>query len=187
MRDARREAWEIIKVWWLFVPGGALGVVAIVEVVHDAHGKSFWFWGFCAMTALFLATCWRLRGVVRERNAATQTLSSENSAEAVAKRLEQFAHEGDLLKDEIPADAEPFDWFQLRSRKEAELEHLALRIERELRLHFPKFLPYWKTNPDDLPTGAQLASAANARRIIEFGSEQLRHIAERLRAGHDEP
>jgi hypothetical protein len=70
VRSALRETWEIIKAWWLFVTGVALGVVAIVQEIKGAHHVTVWFWAFCAMTALGLATLWRLRGVLKERDLA---------------------------------------------------------------------------------------------------------------------
>jgi hypothetical protein len=68
MRKAAQEFWEIVKAWWLFVTGVALGVVAIVQEIEGASHMTVWFWAFCAMTALWLATLWRLRGVIKERD-----------------------------------------------------------------------------------------------------------------------
>lgn len=52
------------------VPGGVLGIVAIVQAIEGARHMTAWFWAFCAMTALCLATAWRLRNVLGERNTA---------------------------------------------------------------------------------------------------------------------
>jgi len=106
VRSALQEAWEIIKAWWLFVTGVALGVVAIVQVIESAPGESVWFWSFCAMTAFFLAACWRLRGVVKERNQARSALAEEGTRDAVAHRMDRFVHEWEILRDEAPGEQE---------------------------------------------------------------------------------
>jgi hypothetical protein len=76
MRRVGRELWEIGKLWWTVVPGVALGVVAIVQAIKGAHGESVWFWGFCTVIALLLATAWRLRNAMQERDEARAELDS---------------------------------------------------------------------------------------------------------------
>jgi hypothetical protein len=184
MRKFAGEGWAILKLWWLVVPGGVLGVVSIIEAVKGEPGRSVWFWAFLAVVVLLVATCWRLRTVAKERDDA---VLRGNTREAIATRLDQLLHEGALLRDEIPAGVSAAEWKVLRRRKEVELTHLALRIESELRVDAPGFLTYWKESPDDLPPKDQLRTAANAREIIDFSSKQLRRIAKGLRDGHDTP
>jgi hypothetical protein len=175
------EVWAVLRIWWLIVPGIVLGIVAIVEAINDAHGKTVWFWATLAMTALFAATAVRLRHVVRERNSFQARIEDQSSAEAVAARLAEFIEEASLIAEEIPEHPSDAEWVMLRRRKAAELEHLGLRVERELRLHAKKYLDYWKENPEGIPPEAQFNSAENTRRVIKFSVGQLRHITEELR------
>jgi hypothetical protein len=187
VRTALREAWEIAKGWWLFVPGGVLGAVAIVEVVHDAHGRSIWFWGFWAMTALFLAACWRLRGVVKERDQARSALAEEDSRDAVAHRLDRFAHEYELLGTEAPGEQEGVG--PINTDEQAHWSwssnHLSEQISSELRRNAPGFVAYWRSNPEPIPPTHPFD--IYTRVFVEISLKQLRHIAARLREGHDEP
>jgi hypothetical protein len=116
MRKASQEIWEISKIWWVVVPGGALGVVTIVQEVEGVRHETVWFWGFCAMTALWLATLWRLRGVLRERDVAEGLLADENTREAVARRIDRFREEYEQLGSEAPGELKGQVQYRLRSR-----------------------------------------------------------------------
>lgn len=110
MRSGSREAWEVVKTWWLFVPGGALGVVAIVQVIHDARSKTVWFWGFCAVTALCLALCVRLWKVVKERDQARVLSGYEQSfGPWLDERSRAIKALRDRLRDQIDGQ-----WFNPR-------------------------------------------------------------------------
>lgn len=170
--------------WWLVVVATALGVVAIVEAIEGAHGRSAWFWGFWGMTALCMATGLRLLGIARERDGLRAEIADPHSAEAVARRLEGFAHEGErLLADMPPAEATPREWYEAINQEgwEGILKHWAFEIESELRRNSPQLLPQWNRNPPDLPEGTGWASASNARRMVEWASAELRNWAQGLR------
>jgi hypothetical protein len=187
MRRTGRELWEISKIWWLVVPGGALGIVAIVQAIKDVHGKSVWFWGFLAMAALLFAVGWRLRSVLEERDQAKAVLGEEGSRDAVAHRLNRFIHEHELLAAERPPEQDGVGpvrtdeqdyWIQ-------SVNHLTEQISSELRQNAPEFVSYWRSNPEDLPPTYPFERYADA--FVAMSIRQLRHITERLQAGHDEP
>jgi hypothetical protein len=188
MRRAIRELWEISKIWWLVVPGGVLGVVAILQAIKDVHGKSVWFWGFWAVTALLFAGGWRLRGVLKERDKAEAALGEEGSRDAVAHRIDRFAREIESLRAEIPPDHEgPGPLYS--DEQEAWMDsaaHFSERVTGELRQSAPGFVPYWRTELGPSSTSSRLTKV-RAEAEIDFGLDQLRHIAERLRTGHDDP
>jgi hypothetical protein len=185
VRKVPRETWEIAKIWWLVVPGGALGFVAIVKAVEGAHGKSIWFWGFWAMTALMLAVVWRLRAVLKERDAAIAALANENTRDAVAHRLDRYTRELETLRGEIPAERTgpgPVVTNEQRDWGESAV-HLTERVLGELRQNAPGFVSYWRTEPELRPYPTLEGMEADA----DFALGQLRHMAQRLREGHDEP
>src|ERR1700733_928129 len=187
MRKVGRELWEISKIWWLVVPGGVLGVVAIVQAIKGAHGKSIWFWAFWAMAALMLAMGWRLRSVLKERDLARDELANENTRDVVAQRIDRFAHEWKILGDEAPGEQEgvgpittPEQVFWSQS-----MQNLNEQISSELRRNAPGFVKYWRSNLAPMPPPPPFAAYSHA--FTEMSLLQLRFIAERLRAGHDEP
>jgi hypothetical protein len=187
MRKAGREIWEVSKIWWLVVPGGALGVVAIVQVVRGTHGKSVWFWGFWALMALLFAVVWRLRSVLKERDAARAALAEEGTRDAVANRLDRFAHEYELLGAEAPGEQEgvgPVNTPEQASWSWSST-HLNEQISSELRQHAPGFVTYWRTNPREPPPRHPFD--VYVKDFVSMSVEQLRHIATRLREGHDAP
>ncbi len=187
MRKIVQEIWEISKIWWVVVPGGALGVVAIVQEIKGVRHETVWFWGFCAMTALCLAAFWRLRGVLRERDQARAQLAEESTRDAVADRLDRFAEEYEVLGREAPGERE--DVGPIHTEEQAgwswSSNHLNEQISSELRRHAPGFVAYWRTNPRDPPPTHPFD--VYTKDFVAMSLEQLRHIAARLRAGHDEP
>lgn len=181
---ARREAWEIAKNWWQFVPGGALGVLAIVEVIHDTRGKTGWFLGFCAMTALFLATAARLRRVVQERNSAQTALAGGGTREALADRLDRFQKAWETLRGELPPDPGPGSVFtEERERWREDCGALRGEVTGELRQYAEKFVVYWRSNPP--ARTHNFDTDANAD--VDAARERLAYIAQRLREGQDAP
>ncbi len=160
------------------------GAVAIVEAVEGAHGKSVWFWAFFAMTALFAATFLRLLSTARERDALYAEIADPQSEEAVARRLDGFAQEGDRLLVDMPAaDSTAAEWQEaIRSAGwEGVLKHWAFQIESELRRNAPQFMDRWDTNPPGLPEGTGWASAGNARLMVGWAVNNLRDWARTLR------
>jgi hypothetical protein len=159
-------------------------VVAIVQAVKGAHGESIWFWGFCAMTALFLATAQRLRRVVQERNNAQAALAGEGTREAVANRLDRFRNAWKSLRDELPPD--PGSGPVLTLERESWLEDCAAlrgEVTGELRQYAEKFVAYWRSN-----TPARTHNFdVDANAMVDAARERLAHIAQRLREGHDDP
>lgn len=186
MRKAGSEVWEICKTWWQFIPGGVLGVLAIVEVIHDAHGKSVWFWGFCAMTALLFATGWRLWNVLKERDQARALLANEDTREGVAYRLDGFRQEYEVLGAEA-SKIDPLGPLATDTQREwdASANHLSAAVSSELRRGAPEFGAYWRKHPE--PRLAFHPFDAYAESVVNLSVTQLRHIAARLRAGHDSP
>lgn len=177
MRRAARELWEISKIWWLIVPGGALGAVAIVQAIKGSPGKSVWFWGFWAMTAVAFALAWRLRRVVHERDQAIQDLEAEHSAEATARRLGELADEAVLIREEIP---DGNDWGDVGPAQiVTTLEHWQARVESEIRRYAKEHLDYWRENPDWLETNTFLTPEV-CRRFVDYKVARARHVASEL-------
>jgi hypothetical protein len=183
-RSLAREARAIARIWWLIVPSGVLGALAILDAVRHAHHKSVWFWAALAMTALWLATCVRLRHVLSERDAAQRQIADERSAEAVAARLDDLAKQWERLKAELrpdPTTATVMD----RDIWNSSASHIAETIRSELRTNAPGFLGYWTSDPRPIPEDASFS--ARSEQLAEMSVEQLRHIATRIREGHDSP
>jgi hypothetical protein len=176
VEKAAREAWEIVKLGWTYVAGIVLGVVAIVEAVEGSH-DSAWFCGFWAMTALFLATGWRLWGVVKERDGALEIVRNENSADARAHRLEDLADEGVLIREEIPRGD---GWGPSISRYVGVTSHWQLRVDSEVRRSANDHMDAWRQNPPD-PTLLNFSSPDDARTFLDFCIDQLRRIAAEIR------
>jgi hypothetical protein len=141
MRGIRREALEIGKIWWLIVPGGVLGAVAIITAVEDVHNKNIWFWATLAVTALWLATCVRLRRIIGERDATRTMLAGEGTRDAIAHRLDRFAQEYVLLAEEVPPDKD--EGVNLNTDEQrfwgSSAEHLTEEISSLLRQNAPGF------------------------------------------------
>jgi hypothetical protein len=191
VRGIRREALEIGKIWWLIVPGGVLGAVAIVTAVEDVDNKNIWFWAALAVTALWLATCVRLGRVIGERNAARAMLAGESTRDAIAHRLDRFAQEYVLLGEEIPPDKDEDVGKILPTYEQSfwgsSAEHLIEEISSLLRQNAPGFVFYWRSNPEPLPPSSPSAFRIYATAFVEMSVMQLRHMAARLREGHDDP
>lgn len=178
VRGVRREVWEIAKVWWVLVPGGAFGVVAIVQAIRGARGESIWFWGFWAMTALALALGLRLRQVAQERDRARRLLEDENSTEAAARRLEDLANEALIIRDnEVPAGD---DWGTALRRCTHVFNHWQDRADAEIRRSANGYMDHWRQNPPN-PMLLRFSSPEAARQMIDFCVAQIRHIATELR------
>jgi hypothetical protein len=193
VRGIRREALEIGKIWWLIVPGGVLGAVAIVTAVEDVHNKNIWFWAALAVTALGLATCVRLRRVIGERDAARAMLAGEGTRDAIAHRLDRFAQEYVLLGEEAPPGKDKGEdaGMGLPTNEQnfwgSSAEHLTEEISSLLRQNAPGFVSYWRSNPEPLPPSSPFAFRIYATAFVEMSVMQLRNIAARLRDGHDDP
>jgi hypothetical protein len=176
-----REAWEIVKLGWTYVAGIALGVVAIVAAIRGSH-DSGWFWGFWAMTALFVATGWRLHRAVQRGNQLEAALDEPH---ATAQRLEVLVNEGERLLEEMPrSDASAAEWREavLNEGLEAILKHWALGVESELRRNAPQLLTAWHgAQPPGVPAGQGWATAANARQMVGYNVETVREMARGLR------
>jgi hypothetical protein len=63
--------------------------------------------------------------------------------------------------------------------------HVGEQVKSELRRNASGFLSYWDSNTQSLVAGSSFELWANA--FIDTSIGQLRHIAARLRDGHDEP
>ena len=114
-------------------------------------------------------------------------LDEENSSDAVAARLDEFARECELMRSEIPSDTDtmgnPAIANTASSWPGARCD-LEWRVESELRRNAPGFLDYWRSGeglPPPQPFGPW------ARALTDLSVRQLRHIAARLREGYDEP
>jgi hypothetical protein len=177
VRSTRREIWEILKIWWFIVPGGALGVVAIIAAIHGTHHKTVWFWGFWAMTALLLAMGWRLRSVLKERDVARAELADEHSAEAGARRLDELADEAIIIReDEVPTDK----WGTAHTRAISVFGHWQARADAEVRRSANAYMGIWRENPEN-PMLLHFGTPDQAREFVDFNVAQLRHIASELR------
>lgn len=187
MRSFVREARAVLSIWWLIVPGGGLGVVAIVSFIKGSHHVSAWLWVAAAMTALWLATCLRLRQIIKERDRLNSVLNEEHSRDATVVRLEGFVREYEQLGKELPdrpegvgpvVSDEQLGW-------SASLEHLGERVKSELRMNAPGFLAYWNSNAEPLPFSPPLKPWGEA--YVGLSLRQLRHIIDRLTGGYDSP
>jgi hypothetical protein len=128
-----------------------------------------WLWVAVALVSLLMATFAVWRDTERARAGLDRALNEKGSREAVAERLDTFAHEIDLiLKEPIHVQSSSF-------------QNVAERIRSELRLHADGFLDYWASEPPDGRTQVLSGSWAS------WSIEQLHHIAHRLRDGHDTP
>jgi hypothetical protein len=187
-RDPLREAWAILGIWWLIVPGGGVAAIAAIEIIQNAHNKTFWFWAALAMTALWIATCVRLGRVVRERNGLRVALADEGTREAVANRLDRFALELETLRAELPADREEPGPLYTDEQREwfSSAAHFTERVLGDLRQNAPGFVAYWRTDLNPSPP-SNPPSRVNMDAEVSFALTQLRHISQRLRDGHDLP
>jgi len=185
VRSARREIWEILKLWWLVVPGGALGVIAIVAAVRGAGHETVWFWGFWAMTALFTATCVRLWRVVQERDEALAASSSGRQSldpwldersedmQALAERLREQAAVGPVV--DIPrCEAIQGAFWQLSSD-----------VLARLHIEAPEWAEYYMQNPDwyrlDGVTAMRPEQFEERAKLIDYTVDQIAHIRARLK------
>lgn len=187
MRNARREIWGDPAD--LVVRRSSLGhgIVAIIQTIQDTRHETPWFWGFLAMTALAFATGWRLRRVVKECNFVEAAIDEEDSRDAVAHRLDRFARAFAVLAGERPPEQEGPGPVPTEDQEfwTLSIDHVGEQISSELRQNAPGFVAYWRSNPDQLPPNHRLVPYADA--FVAMSIKQPRHIAERLRAGHDEP
>jgi hypothetical protein len=184
MRRVRHEAWEVAKIWWLIVPGFFLGVFAIVQAIEDAHAKTVWMLATFAVAALWLATCVRLHEVLKERDAAQRLLQQENSADAVASRLDGLGGEfASLLREiEEDEDAKPTPGpLPAREIWERSYMHLAERVRSELRTNARGLTKIWAVNPDPLPARDPFVDFARA--YCDLAVAQLSDIADQARKG----
>jgi hypothetical protein len=186
-RGLLREAWAIMGIWWLIVPGGIFAVVAVIEVVESAHRKTVSFWVALAMAALWMATCVRLGRVLKERDGLCAELALENTRDAVAHRVDRFAREYEMLGAEMPGEqegvgpvttSEQINWG-------ASSSHLAEQISSELRQNAPGFVSYWRSNPEPLPPAQLFVPYAES--LVAMSLQRLHNISHQLREGHDEP
>lgn len=183
MRSASREAWEVFKTWWLFVPGGALGVVAVVEVIHDARGETVWFWSFCAMTALCFALGVRLWKAVRERDQAQASSSSEQSLsswlEARSRDMQALARR---LRGQI-ASRVVVDVFRCEAIEGA-FWQLSRDVLARLHIEAPEWADFYMKNPDwyrgNGVTAIRAEEFEERARLIDYTVDQIAHIRARL-------
>jgi len=187
MRRAGRELWEILGIWWLLIPGGIVAAVATVQLVEDIHHKSLWFWATWVMTGFAIAGLIRSLRVSKERDAARAALAKENTQDAVIRRLDGLREEYEQLGAEAPGELEgpgpiPTEEQEAWGRS---TEHLGERIASELRRNAPGYVAYWRSNTEQMPPIHPFVPFAKAWTGMAIG--QLRHITDRLRAGHDEP
>jgi hypothetical protein len=183
MQNSAREAWEVVKLGWVYAVGVAFGVVAVVEAVKGSH-DSGWFWGFWAMTALFHATGWRLVKATRARDRLETEIADEHGSLATARRLEVLANEGERLREDMPgADADAAEWQRavVGAGLEGIVKHWAFQVESELRRNAPEYLSRWNENPPDIPLGQGWLTAAYARRMVEYAAGNARGFANELR------
>jgi hypothetical protein len=182
-----RELWEIGKIWWFVVPGGALGIVAIVHAVKGTPDKSVWFWGFWTIVAVCMAMSWRLWAVLKERDQTRAELAGENTRDAAVRRIDSFLREYEQLRSEMPPDNEdPGPVFTNEQRDWTySPSHIEQQISSYLRQNAPRFVSYWRSNPTPLPPTYPFRIYADA--LVDMSIEQLRHIAQRLRDGYDDP
>jgi hypothetical protein len=160
------------------------GVSWVWPAIQGAH-KTVWFWGFWTVIVLMLAMAWRLRTVLKERDAARHGLAGENSRERVARRMEDFADEHELLMKEFPGHERDIGLGEARILWERGRAHLAEQIKSELRRNAPGFTSYWLASPDPMPPVEPFDGYAKA--FSDLSVEQLRRIAAWLREGRDEP
>jgi hypothetical protein len=182
-----RELWEIGKIWWFVVPGGALGIVAIVHAVKGTPDKSVWFWGFWTAVAVCMAMSWRLWKVLKERDDARAELASENTRDAVARRIDGFALELETLRSEMPPDNEGVGPVVTDDQRNwsFSVTHTEEQISSYLRQNAPGFVSYWRESLNPAPRLIPFSARVNAE--VDFALGQLHHIAQRLREGHDGP
>ena len=102
---------------------------------------------------------------------------------AITERLEAIASEYLLIKREIPPDGPVITPDQQAAN--ASVKHLAERVRSELRVNARGFMEYWMENPDTIPAPPPWSAYLEA--FIDATVEQLRHIADRIRQGHDSP
>jgi hypothetical protein len=139
MKALWREIRAILGVWWLIVPGGILGVVAIVDTVRSAHQVTPWFWAALAMTALWLATCVRLNHVLDERNRLAGSELPRLSYGEARTRITRLVREADAL-DERLADASAEEFFDVVF---PEVQRWVAEADDTLRrFHFQLMLPW---------------------------------------------
>jgi hypothetical protein len=129
----------------------------------------------------------RLGRVIAERNRLEKVLGEERSAEAVAARLDEFTRECELLRDTIPPDLPGSGLVvsETQRRWHSSFDHLNENIRSELRRNAPGFVGYWESNPEPIPPTPPFTPYAEG--LANLSIRQLRHIAERLRQGHDSP
>ncbi len=114
-------------------------------------------------------------------------LADENTRETVARRMDRFAREYEVLRAEAPPEKgvggrmhtpEQANWVQSNA-------HLSEQISSELRQNAPGFVQYWRTNPEEMPPPHPFDAYVHA--FVDMSVAQLAHTSQRLREGHDEP
>jgi hypothetical protein len=188
MRRVSRELWEILGIWWLLIPGGVVAAIATIQLVEGIHHRSIWFWTTWVMTGFAIASFVRVIRVGKERDTARAELADEESRDAVAHRLERFIREYEQLWAEVPGEQEGVGPVVTENQERwiASIDHLSERVSGELRQSAPGFVAYWHTDPQS-PRLYFQPFGSWAKQLVDLSIEQLRHIAQRLRQGHDEP
>lgn len=181
----RDSAWLFIKGicqrWWLLVVGVALSSVDVFERVSgkviDIPSGVFYIG---AGLAFFAATFLTYHDARKEIGALRA-----GSGKTLVERLDEFAHEADILAAEFRADAgkEPLPGFapdhRLRVLAQQAMDDLTERVTRELRLYAPQHMDYWRTHPPHVPIPP--ATFEDWAQLAEFAGTQLRHIIRELR------
>jgi hypothetical protein len=117
---------------------------------------------------------------------AIRELGAEHSRDAVAYRLDRLAGQCEMLRSEVPPDPGPGPVYT--SERQVWIEsstHLREQVVSELRENAEGFVQYWRSGTESLPELHAFDVYANA--FVDMSVERLRHIAQRLREGHDDP
>jgi len=171
-----------------------LGVVLLtagIAVGGVLLHRSAWFLGgfggLLLLAILFEGAFRTWDDADRRAAAARAALANENTRDGVAHRLDRFRDEYEQLGAEVPGEQEGVGPIVTNEQAKWNLSvnHMSEQVSSELRRNAPGFVAYWRVDPPPRLAFQQFGEWAKAR--IEVDLDQLRHIAARLREGHDEP
>ncbi len=119
-----------------------------------------------AVTALWLATCVRLRQVIRQRDAAHTQLKNDGSGGAVAARLRDYAAEYSHISAELGDGLTPVD---IRRAEDLQLDYsqITSHVNSKLRRYAPSYLSGWRSDPPGIEQ-EQLSMVQNLKRYCDY-------------------